>query len=41
MTFPILIPSFFLPQGTFIITFDVSYKAALGDRLLVRANASR
>ncbi|XP_073916248.1 integrin alpha-D-like isoform X4 [Castor canadensis] len=27
-------------RGTFIITFDVSYKAALGDRLLVRANAS-
>ncbi|XP_076697055.1 integrin alpha-D [Callospermophilus lateralis] len=26
--------------GTFIITFDVFYKAILGDRLLVRANAS-
>ncbi|XP_069876316.1 integrin alpha-D-like [Dipodomys merriami] len=27
-------------KGTFIITFDVSYEATLGDRLLVRANAS-
>ncbi|KAM5227756.1 integrin alpha-D [Ctenodactylus gundi] len=27
-------------KGTFIIIFDVSYKATLGDRLLVRANAS-
>ncbi|MBZ3878652.1 Integrin alpha-D [Sciurus carolinensis] len=28
-------------QGTFVITFDISYKATLGDKLLVRANASR
>uniref|UniRef100_A0A8D2DH36 Integrin subunit alpha D n=1 Tax=Sciurus vulgaris TaxID=55149 RepID=A0A8D2DH36_SCIVU len=27
-------------MGTFVITFDISYKATLGDRLLVRANAS-
>uniref|UniRef100_A0A8C8U2X9 Integrin, alpha D n=1 Tax=Peromyscus maniculatus bairdii TaxID=230844 RepID=A0A8C8U2X9_PERMB len=27
-------------KSTFIITFDVSYKAFLGDRLLMRANAS-
>ncbi|XP_061065969.1 integrin alpha-D isoform X2 [Eubalaena glacialis] len=27
-------------QGTFIVTFDVSYKATLGDKLLLRANAS-
>lgn len=41
MTFLIPIPSFFFPQGTFIVTFDVSYKANLGDKLLLRANASR
>lgn len=33
--------SFLFPQTTFMITFDVSYKAFLGDRLLLRANASR
>uniref|UniRef100_A0A8D0XTX0 VWFA domain-containing protein n=1 Tax=Sus scrofa TaxID=9823 RepID=A0A8D0XTX0_PIG len=27
-------------KGTFIVTFDVSYKATLGDRLLLRANVS-
>ncbi|XP_068381061.1 integrin alpha-D [Eschrichtius robustus] len=27
-------------KGTFIVTFDVSYKATLGDKLLLRANAS-
>ncbi|XP_062036931.1 integrin alpha-D isoform X2 [Lepus europaeus] len=27
-------------QGTFVVTFDVSSKATLGDRLLMRANAS-
>ncbi|XP_034525439.1 integrin alpha-D [Ailuropoda melanoleuca] len=27
-------------QGTFIVTFDVSYKATLGNKLLLRANAS-
>ncbi|XP_044602757.2 integrin alpha-D isoform X2 [Equus asinus] len=27
-------------KGTFIVTFDVSYKANLGDKLLLRANAS-
>uniref|UniRef100_A0A8C5JTZ2 Integrin, alpha D n=1 Tax=Jaculus jaculus TaxID=51337 RepID=A0A8C5JTZ2_JACJA len=27
-------------EGTFVITFDVSFKATLGDRLLVRANVS-
>ncbi|KAF5914659.1 hypothetical protein HPG69_005156 [Diceros bicornis minor] len=27
-------------QGTFIVTFDVSYKANLGDKLLLMANAS-
>ncbi|XP_029801843.1 integrin alpha-D-like [Suricata suricatta] len=26
-------------KGTFLITFDVSYKATLGDKLLLRANA--
>lgn len=40
-TFPIPISSFFFLQGTFIVTFDVSYKATLGDKLLLRANASR
>uniref|UniRef100_A0A8C9CB05 Integrin subunit alpha D n=1 Tax=Phocoena sinus TaxID=42100 RepID=A0A8C9CB05_PHOSS len=40
MAFPIPNPSFFLPQGTFIVTFDVSYKVTLGDKLLLRANAS-
>lgn len=28
-------------QGTFMVTFDVSYKATLGDKLLLTANASR
>uniref|UniRef100_A0A7N9CNU9 Integrin subunit alpha X n=1 Tax=Macaca fascicularis TaxID=9541 RepID=A0A7N9CNU9_MACFA len=27
-------------NGTFIVTFDVSYKATLGDRMLMRASAS-
>ncbi|XP_034526805.1 integrin alpha-D-like [Ailuropoda melanoleuca] len=27
-------------KGTFIVTFDVSYKATLGNKLLLRANAS-
>ncbi|KAL2766168.1 integrin alpha-D isoform 2 precursor, partial [Daubentonia madagascariensis] len=27
-------------QGTFVVTFDVFYKATLGDRMLMRANAS-
>ncbi|KAF3814073.1 hypothetical protein GH733_018105 [Mirounga leonina] len=27
-------------QGTFIVTFDVSYKATLGNKLLLKANAS-
>ncbi|XP_069343342.1 integrin alpha-D-like [Eulemur rufifrons] len=27
-------------KGTFIVTFEVSYKANLGDRMLMRANAS-
>uniref|UniRef100_A0A8C6B6W9 Integrin subunit alpha D n=1 Tax=Monodon monoceros TaxID=40151 RepID=A0A8C6B6W9_MONMO len=27
-------------KGTFIVTFDVSYKVTLGDKLLLRANAS-
>ncbi|KAB1263492.1 Integrin alpha-D [Camelus dromedarius] len=27
-------------QGTFMVTFDVSYKATLGDKLLLTANAS-
>ncbi|XP_057551170.1 integrin alpha-D [Hippopotamus amphibius kiboko] len=27
-------------EGTFIVIFDVSYKATLGDKLLLRANAS-
>ncbi|XP_053069211.1 integrin alpha-D isoform X2 [Acinonyx jubatus] len=28
-------------KGTFLITFDVSYKATLGDKLFLRANVSR
>lgn len=32
---------FFFSQGTFIVTFDASYMATLGDKLLLRANASR
>lgn len=35
-------PSFLpLPQMTFMVTFDVSPKAILGDRLLLTANVSR
>lgn len=41
MTFLIPILSFFSSQGTFLITFDVSYKATLGDKLFLRANVSR
>lgn len=41
MTCQISILSLSFPQGIFIVTFDVSYKAALGNKLLLRANASR
>lgn len=34
-------PFFLFPQGTFIITFDVSYKATLGDKFHLSANISR
>ncbi|KAM4829695.1 uncharacterized protein RHO17_025336 [Thomomys bottae] len=36
----LLAPLYSFPQGTFIITFEVSSEAILGDRLLVRARPS-